>query len=152
MSIASEPGSSFYLIRHAEKVLDGSKNPALTADGEQRVKQWRYVFAKIEFDAVYSTDTIRTLNTATPIAEAKDLPVTIHDPRQIDVAEFTTQHRGQSVLIVGHSNTSPALANALLGVERYAELDEKNYGSLYIVDIVGTVARAKLLQFNATAK
>ena len=146
---AGEPHvSTFYMIRHAEKELNGNSDPALTAAGKARTATWTESFEKIKLDAVYSTDTTRTLSTAKPIAIDHELNVQLYDPHAIDYEGFIAEHRGQSVLIVGHSNTSPAFANGLLGNDRYAELDESNYGSLFIVDVTDKQRISKLLQIN----
>ncbi|MBT8116184.1 MAG: histidine phosphatase family protein [Arenicella sp.] len=149
LSCAADPDiTSFYLIRHAEKELEKGDDPQLTQAGRNRVSMWVDTFSQLALDAVYSTDTTRTRDTAKPIALDHDLRVQFYDPKVLDYEAFIAKHRGQSVLIVGHSNTSPAFANRLLGSNHYPSLDESNYGSLYIVDISGASRIGKLLQFN----
>jgi len=48
-------------------------------------------------------------------------------------------HRGKSVLIVGHSNTLPNHVNKLLNENKYAEIDESEFGTLYIVTVKGDI-------------
>jgi broad specificity phosphatase PhoE len=43
--------------------------------------------------------------------------------------------KGKTVLIVGHSNTTPALVNLALGEDKYEQLDESAYGNIFIVSI-----------------
>lgn len=40
---------------------------------------------------------------------------------------------GISLLVVGHSNTIPAMANWLLGKEELSQLGEKDYGDLFVI-------------------
>ena len=40
---------------------------------------------------------------------------------------------GGTVLISGHSNTTPMLVNRLIGKERYQQFDESDYDNLFIV-------------------
>ena len=145
---AAESNSTFYLIRHAEKDLNIKTDPPLTDEGHLRSQQWAEVFSQIDLDYVYSTDTERTRDTALPIAEQQDLKLMLYSPDDLNYNKFAQTHRGHSVLIVGHSNTSPAFANGLLRKEKYPELDESVYGMLYIVDINSMNRGGKVLMIN----
>ena len=140
--------SSYYLIRHAEKQLDAGNDPALTDAGRQRAQTWAEVLQAVVVDYVYSTDTIRTLDTARPIAEQHGLNVTIYSPTAFDYAVFADYHQGDTVVVVGHSNTTPAFANGLLGEEKYPELDESVYANLYIVDLIDGNGISRILTIN----
>lgn len=59
----------------------------------------------------------------------------LYDPRGLNDPEFREKTRGKTVLVVGHSNTNPAFVNMILGSEEYKALEEKEYGSLFIVSI-----------------
>jgi len=121
-------GTTIYLVRHAEKVLDVS-NPPLTEDGQARAA------LLAEISRVHSTDYVRTRQTAAPIAEALDIDVEIYDPS--DLTGFAAQliEQGGESLVVGHSNTTPQLVEAL-GGEPGTEIDEAaEYDRLYIVEI-----------------
>lgn len=39
-------------------------------------------------------------------------------------------------MIVGHSNTTPKLVNAIIKKDEYEDIDDYNYGNLYHVKIV----------------
>ena len=45
------------------------------------------------------------------------------------------EYRGQTVLVVGHSNTTPALANMIVGSQQLTEFDEDDYGNLLVVTV-----------------
>ena len=64
--------SVYYLIRHAEKNRSDkkNKNPKLTKQGNNRAVYWACVFKNVKFDAVYSTNYNRTLETAIPTTES----------------------------------------------------------------------------------
>lgn len=123
-----------YLVRHAEKVLDGSQNPALIAEGEARAEWLAAYFLDKPVDHIFSTNYQRTLDTAAPTAAALQVPVTHYDPR--DLAGFADQLETMqgAVLVVGHSNTTPMLAGLLSGVD-LPYLGEEAYSEIYIVDI-----------------
>ena len=43
--------------------------------------------------------------------------------------------KGKTVLIVGHSNTTPKFTNGLLGEEKYEDIADDNNANLYVVTI-----------------
>ncbi|PKP41034.1 MAG: phosphoglycerate mutase [Bacteroidetes bacterium HGW-Bacteroidetes-13] len=142
--------TTYYLIRHAEKDLSDPKNPNpdLTEAGIARSVKWQKMLSHIDFDAVYSTDFVRTRKTATPIAESEKLPLIIYDHKNLDYAKFIKETQGQTVLIVGHSNSTPKFVNWFLGYDKYEEIDEKQYGYLFIVKRVGEIYSTTLLEIN----
>ncbi len=132
-SLADEP--TLYLVRHAEKQADS--DPDLTDTGHARAKALAKILASVDVGKIYSTDTKRTRQTAAPTAEQKGLPVEIYNPRAFrDFAEGLKQEflaGNSSILVVGHSNTTPYLATLLSGTE-YPELSEDQYDYLYLVN------------------
>jgi len=125
--------TTYYLIRHADKVLTTKKDPDLTTRGIKRSNLWAKVFEDVQFDIVYSTDYKRTRNTAIPTAKQKNLEVKIYEARKLFNPNFLKETKGKTILIVGHSNTIPFLANQILSSNKYQEIDERNYTNLYIV-------------------
>jgi 2,3-bisphosphoglycerate-dependent phosphoglycerate mutase len=129
--------TTFILVRHAEKV-DDSRDPDLSEEGYKRAALFERMLENIQFDAVYSTPFIRTRETARPISERHQLTIQEYDHRNPEntAAEWREKHRGQYVLVAGHSNSTPAFANALLGREHFSEkFDESDYGNILIVTI-----------------
>lgn len=134
---ASNQTSTYYFIRHAEKDKSdkSNKNPNLIMEGVLRAAKWSLVFENVKFDAVYSTNYNRTKDTAKPTAEKKGLDITIYDPRNMDIKAFLDATKGKTVLVVGHSNSTPAFVNSILGSKKYQNIDESNNANLYIVTI-----------------
>jgi len=129
--------TTYYFIRHAEKDRSDktNKDPNLIQKGLLRAAKWSFVLENVEFDAVYSTNYNRTKQTAQPTAEKKGLEVQIYDPRQLFSEEFANITKGKTVLVIGHSNTTPAFVNAVLGEKKYGSIDDNNNANLYIVTI-----------------
>lgn len=123
---------TIYLVRHAEKVEDGSKDPELTMQGEERAHNIADMLSQVGINKIYSTDYQRTQMTAKPLATHLGLEVNSYDPRQLN--EFSEQLKNESgnALIVGHSNTTPMLAFLLSG-HAVSNLDEANYDNVYQV-------------------
>jgi len=134
-----------YFIRHAEKVRDNSSDPLLTKIGEERAIHWANVFKNVDFDAVYSTSTLRTVATALPSAAQNDLQIILYDAKTIDIKALAKKNKGKTILMVGHSNTTPNLVNALIGEERYSEIEDDNFSNLYIATITKNSADVSLL-------
>lgn len=123
---AGAKAQTFILIRHAEKEATGT-DPNLTKEGEERAKRLVSMLEKQHIDAIYSTNFNRTKNTVKPLAEAKGLTVITYD-KQPDVANL----KG-TIVIAGHSNTIPALANQLLGKEQFKNFDDNDFGNILII-------------------
>lgn len=142
--------TTYYLIRHAEKDRSDktNKNPGLTKDGLTRAENWSNVFKNITFDAVYSTNYNRTQQTATPTAQSKNLEIQSYDPRNLFSEDFAKTTKGKTVLIVGHSNTTPMFVNAILGEKKYEYIDDHNNGSLFIITISEDNKTDQVLQIN----
>ena len=150
MTTESTDVSTFYFIRHAEKDRSDktNRNPELTDVGHQRAKKWSEVFSNINFDAVYSTNYNRTKQTAQPSATKNELEVSIYDPRNLDGAAFIKNNAGKTVLVVGHSNTTPSFVNAVINQKKYDQIDDSNNANLYIVTIINGVAQSTVLQID----
>ena len=149
ISIAQEV-TTYYLIRHAEKdrTDPSNRNPHLTEEGRERAENWQNVFNAVPFDRIYSTPYHRTRETAQPTANAKQLLVENYDPRDLYNTSFKEKNKGKIVLVVGHSNTTPALANKILGREEYPQIDDRNNGNLYIIQVSPHGVTSQLLSIE----
>ncbi len=136
-----------YLIRHAEKA-DSSANPNLSADGLQRANNWSVILQDVAFDAFYSTNYNRTLQTIQPIANSNAKEVTIYDPTNFSLQDVITNHSGKNVFIVGHSNTIPELINTYLGTSVYPIMTETEFGNLCKITIVDGVTSHQMTVYN----
>jgi broad specificity phosphatase PhoE len=112
----SEHVTTFVLVRHAEKAADDPRDPGLTDAGRTRAARLAASLADAPLRAVYATAYRRTRDTAGPSAVAHGLQVAVYDAREpaADFAErLRAAHPAGTVLVVGHSNTAPAIAAAL---------------------------------------
>lgn len=125
----------YYLVRHAEKLKDGSKNPMLTPEGEQRAESIKRIFAKGELDKAFVTMTNRTIKTADAVIRSKDLVMNTYDGKKLEefAKKLEMDNRFKTVLIVGHSNTTPALAKLLSGKNDVASIPESVYDRFIVV-------------------
>jgi 2,3-bisphosphoglycerate-dependent phosphoglycerate mutase len=128
--------TTLFLVRHAEKVMDGTANPDLTAAGSARADELAYILKHVKLDSVYSTPYKRTKQTVLPTAMEKGLELKLYKPNDKDfIKNVLDAFPGGTVLIVGHSNTIPELANQLTGRTDYGDLDDATYDNLFIASV-----------------
>ncbi len=134
---AQGPGTVI-LVRHAEKAAAPAADPMLSEAGLARAAALRDALADAGVGAIIATPTARTRVTAFPLATARGLTVdTTPLPRNIaahatEVAAAVRARTEPVVLVVGHSNTIPAIL-AALGGPRLPDLCEGEYDQLFIV-------------------
>ncbi len=137
-----------YLVRHAEKMLTpGERDPVLTKQGQKRAQSLARILKNIKLDSIYSSQFKRTQQTVEPTASSQSLNIEIRNATATnELAEEVLDSCGERILISGHSNTIPALMNALglkfeakiqgktLRYEPVIYLNEKHdYGTLFKV-------------------
>ena len=143
----SQECSSFYLIRHAEKLrIDKTeRNPKLNDKGVLRAEKWKEILKNINLDKIYSTNYKRTIETANPTSKSQNVDITIYSPSNIDYRNFKEINKGKKVLIVGHSNTIPNFVNGLIEEGFYEQIDDLNNSNLYLVNICDNNVSHQLL-------
>ena len=139
--------TQYYFIRHAEKA-DSSKNPDLSEKGLERAQEWKALFSDINFDAVYSTDFNRTIQTIQPIVAGNNQLLKIYNPKMIDVELFKKETQGKTILIVGHSNTVPNMVNQIIKENKYVDIAENQFGNLYIITLFENQTQSQLLHLK----
>jgi broad specificity phosphatase PhoE len=150
------PGiTTVILVRHAEKA-DDSKDPQLSDAGRARAQELVRVLGSNRIDAIYTTPYHRTNQTAGPLAEALKLKPQVLTPDAayaVDLAEkIRKEHAGQTVLVVGHSNSTQNVMNAL-GVSGAPKIEETTFDNLFVVTFVGdSVPRLLQLRYGAVAR
>lgn len=136
-------------VRHAERAEDGTRNPPISEEGKERAISLYQAVSGYNISAIYSTPYKRTMMTAKPTADALGLEIQEYGLQGVDefLKKAIAENSGRTILIVGHSNTTPMLTNKVLGNERFEQLDEHSYGDLFVVITTelgkGTVALNK---------
>jgi broad specificity phosphatase PhoE len=128
------------LARHAEKDLSSIQDPPLSPEGEQRAQRLAQMFGRGKgvgrIDAIYATDARRTQQTAAPLAERLGKQVVVvpaADTKGL-VSRVMHEHEGDSVLIIGHSNTVPELIHELGEID-VPPIGDDEYDTLYVLSI-----------------
>ena len=132
---AQNSPKTIYIVRHAEKQLEG-KDPELAYVGGVRAKKLAQILENQAIKRVLSTDFIRTRNTAQPTADAAGIPVESYDPKNQDALVADLRASEGNVLVVGHSNTVSQLANAFIDEgEKFTDLTDLEYDFIYVVTL-----------------
>ena len=146
---ASDTDNSYtlYLVRHAEKQSDGSRDPALTEAGRNRSEQLANWFQDKGITEIWSSDYKRTRDTANPLVTRLSLELSIYDPRNLADLVKELSHQQRTALIVGHSNTTPELARLLCDCF-IEDMDESEYDRLIVISVVGSRPQVRTLRQN----
>ena len=127
------------VVRHAEKLADPPADPPLSAAGAARADALVEFAKDAGVQAVMSTQFQRTRMTAQPTAARLGLTPEIIDARapmhaKVVADSIMAKHRGQTVLVVGHSNTVPDIV-AALGAPKPAMICDDGYDNAFIVTV-----------------
>ncbi len=136
-----------YLVRHAERAEDGTNDPPISEAGKARAALVGEMLRDAGLTHIHTTDFKRTRSTGAPAAGAVGLEMALYDPR--DLPGFAAQLRSTPGrhLVLGHSNTTPQLVEAL-GGDPGAPIEEMEYDRLYIVTLTDAGASTVLLRFG----
>ena len=147
-SVQAQP-STVILVRHAEKATTPGNDPELSAIGMQRARDLAATLADAHVGSVITTQFQRTALTAAPLMQSGSLtPIVVRaggagHPDSV-AAAVRRRPAGEVVLVVGHSNTIPAII-AALGGPKLPDLCDGQYASLFVVELSGT-APARLIR------
>lgn len=137
-AVYAQEATTVILVRHAEKVSDGSKDPELSDAGKVRAIALAKLMKELKVDAIYSTGFKRTQNTVAPLAMAKNLTITSYDAMKgEEIDQILKKFPGGTIVICGHSNTTPWVANYLTGKEKeYKDFDDSDYDNILILNVI----------------
>jgi phosphohistidine phosphatase SixA len=142
------------IVRHAEKEALPADDPPLTAGGRQRAEElarvvsaWSAAGAPVR--ALFASEVKRTRQTLEPLAAATGLTVSVVGAK--DTAALVQRILavdGGIVVIAGHSNTVPAIVEALGGPAGIAIADAE-FDRLFAVTIAGRKTAVVALRYGA---
>ena len=133
----SDDNKIVVLVRHAEKCKTDGRDPALTDFGVQRAHDLARAIEYLEIDRIYSTPFKRTTETARPSSETFGVEIDITPLSKsliADVAEAVKNDDRNSILVVGHSNTTTRVVNELVGTN-LPDIEDEDYDHLFVVSL-----------------
>ncbi len=130
------------VVRHAEKSADDAKDPSLSEQGNARARKLSEVLRNSAVKAVYTTQYKRTQQTGMPTATQAGLQLDVRPATKENSASYTAdllkeikkKHGGETVLIVGHSNTVPEIVKYVTGFD-VAPMGENEFDRIYVVTL-----------------
>lgn len=146
------PVTTVLIVRHAEKGTTPPNDPPLTTEpnggGAARAQALARVAADANVRAVYATEFARTQQTVQPLATQLGLSVTQLNAGDTDalVNHILSNHRGETVLVAGHSNTVPQIIDKLQGGQ-VTPVAETEFDKLFVVTVYRW-RRAKVVQLR----
>lgn len=119
-----------FLSRHMEKATSG-QDPALSPCGVAQAQAFAAQLKNTPLPWLMHTPYQRTKQTAEAFSQ-QGRQLLSYDPRQLDQLSTELNNKAGNVLVIGHSNTIPALVAKLTG-ETVAPITEQDYGRIYIL-------------------
>ena len=152
-----------FLVRHAEREDEPRQDPPLNKEGAARSQELAKLLGATGIKKIITSQFARTKQTAEPLAAKLSLtPALISlrsnptNPRQIaeestaEVVNKILERSGESVLLVGHSNSLPDVIK-MLGGDEVPTIDERKFNDLFIVTVYGK-GKAKVVHLKYGAE
>jgi len=139
LMITACSSNRYFVVRHAEKTIltkDSANmmmsNPPLSEAGKVRAFVLRDALAGKRIKYIYSTNTIRSIATAEPLSQQKNIKIEFYNNTD-SLVSFLKSVKGNA-LIVGHSNTVDDIVNKLCGkIMMPEDLKDFEYDNLFIL-------------------
>lgn len=152
LTLAAADATTVILVRHAE-AESGSQDPALTEAGQARAKALADAVREANVSAAIVTQYKRTKDTAAGAVKVPQIEMPVDRAKigeHLDAIakRIIEEHRGQTVLVVGHSNTIPLLVRTLTGIA-VPDIPHEEYSRIYVVVIEGGKARMIVSRYGA---
>lgn len=137
---------TIYLVRHAEKV-DDSRDPDLSEAGKQRAAILADLLKNEKIKEIYTTSFKRTIQTGTPLASMKNIKLETYKADSLKAFANQILKTKRNILVVGHSNTTISLLDAL-GVEHsIKKIEDNDYNNLFKLLLIGKKKRLEELKY-----
>ncbi|HEX8254684.1 MAG TPA: phosphoglycerate mutase family protein [Thermoanaerobaculia bacterium] len=138
ITMSMNAATTIILVRHAEKAAVGGDMP-LSEAGSARAKELARVLADARVSAIYATQYRRTQETVAPLAKALGVKPKIIEAGgkeypQTVVREVLANHKGKTVLVAGHSNTTVDVLTEL-GMKDPPFIPEPQFDDLFVCTI-----------------
>ena len=139
--------TTLLVVRHADR--PGSDD-ALSPAGVERAHDLARAVGKAGITAIYVSDTERARLTAEPLASTLRITPVERPGKDVDglLKHILEHHCGETVLIVGHSNTVPMII-AAAGGPALPDLAENAFDDLFVLTVEGGAATLVNLRYGA---
>jgi broad specificity phosphatase PhoE len=141
------------LVRHGEKATEGGSDPSLSEAGKARAQALADAMAMTTPNAIIVSSLKRTAETAAVVfSKTGVVPTVIAIGGATHVADVAAAVRKATgvVLVVGHSNTVPAIVTAL-GGPTLPDICDARYATMFVLTpgVAGKAAQVVLTHYGA---
>ena len=143
------------LVRHGEKAAEPAGDPPLSPAGQERAKALGEAMLGMQPSAIIVTATKRTTETASAVAAKSGLTpqviaLTGGGAAHIAAVVEAVKKASGVVLVVGHSNTIPAIVKAL-GGPAFPDICDASYANMFVLQpgMNGKPAQVVKAQYGA---
>jgi phosphohistidine phosphatase SixA len=155
-SLAAAAPAVVLVVRHAERAAAPADDPPLTAIGKQRaeelarvVQAWSAAGAPVS--ALFASEVRRTQQTLEPTAAATHVKVSVVAAKDTPaLAKAILAIEGGVVVVAGHSNTIPAIVQALGGPAGIVIADA-DFDRLFVITSPGAKAQVVTLRYGGSS-
>jgi phosphohistidine phosphatase SixA len=136
--IAAEPARTVIVVRHAERAGGADPSVGINEAGRCRAMVLAGMLADARVRGIYTSEVARTQQTAEPLAQRLSIKPEVVPAKDIDalVAKIRARTEEGTVLVVGHSNTVPAIVGRLSG-ETEPTIGDGEYDRMFVVTLIG---------------
>ena len=130
-----------FVVRHAERAdalgaagqpMVTDADPPLSRAGHTRARRLASMLRSANVTHIFTTEYLRTRQTAAPLAEALHLEVVNIPAKDVNALVARLRETNGTTLVVGHSNTVPQLLKEL-GVATAVTIGERDFDNLFVV-------------------
>ncbi len=128
------PVTTIILVRHAERLND-TDTTSISEVGIQRAQALAHVVSAAGVSKIYVSEKVRTQQTAATTAIALSITPIQITANDIDrYVDSVKAHRGDVILIVGHSDTVPKIIGKL-GISPPPTIPRTGFDHLFVVTL-----------------
>ncbi|MEO8166915.1 MAG: phosphoglycerate mutase family protein [bacterium] len=128
------PVATVFLVRHAERLND-SDTTSISEKGIERANDLAHALSSAGIQRIYVSEKSRTTQTAHSAALQLGISPTVIPGKEISrYMDSVKAHRGDNILIVGHSDTVPLIMGKL-GVSPLPTIGAKEFDDLFVVTV-----------------
>ncbi len=132
----SQSNGTVFLVRHAEKT-SAARDAILSAQGRKRAECLAHTLGDAGIQTIFATGFVRTQETARPLAKKLGLPaVTVEYKDITGLVEKLRAMSDKTVLVVAHSDTLPAIIEAL-GAGKVDRIKDDEFDRLFVFHFTG---------------
>lgn len=128
-------GNKIYIVRHAERSIEPLHDPHITAGGKQRAETLKNILKDKNIGYIFSTQTNRTIETATPLSNANNISIRVYKNDTLSNFLQMLIHLKKNILVVGHSNTLLPMLDGLHLSHTIKNIPDSSYDNMFIVKV-----------------